>query len=204
MSLSEKAGTALEALGLTKTQVKAYVALIEKGTMTASEVSRAARIPYSKVYEALEGLHANGWIEEQKSRPILYTAKSPDTAIEEMNSRTRPRGGRRSSSSSRSSPGSTRRRASRRGPRSGSSGGQRRSSRGSGAMVLDCRNELLIALPLGHRPVRRGDSGDPGGAEGEGREDRDADLEGHPRRDPRGPRHGGRGEDEGRCSTEGG
>ena len=55
--------------------------------MTASEVSRAARIPYSKVYDALESLHKRGWIEEQKSRPIVYTAKPPDAALEELKAR---------------------------------------------------------------------------------------------------------------------
>lgn len=55
--------------------------------MTASEVSRAGRIPYSKVYDALKALHTKGWVEEQQSRPILYTANSPNTSIEEMKSR---------------------------------------------------------------------------------------------------------------------
>ncbi len=55
--------------------------------MTASDVSREARIPYSKVYDALESLHRRGWVEEQKSRPIVYTAKPPDTALEELKSR---------------------------------------------------------------------------------------------------------------------
>jgi sugar-specific transcriptional regulator TrmB len=50
-------------------------------------VSREARIPYSKVYDALESLHRRGWVEEQKSRPIVYTAKPPDTALEELRSR---------------------------------------------------------------------------------------------------------------------
>lgn len=87
MSLSERAGEALEKLGLTGSEVKAYVALLRGGTMTASDVSRAARIPYSKVYESLESLHAKGWVEEQKSRPIVYTARPPDTALEELRSR---------------------------------------------------------------------------------------------------------------------
>lgn len=87
MSLSERAGEALERLGLTGSEVKAYVALLRGGTMTASDVSRAARIPYSKVYESLESLHAKGWVEEQKSRPIVYTARPPDTALEELRSR---------------------------------------------------------------------------------------------------------------------
>jgi len=64
--------------------VKAYVALLKGGTMTASDVSRTARIPYSKVYDALESLHRRGLVEEQKSRPIVYTARPPDTALEEL------------------------------------------------------------------------------------------------------------------------
>ncbi|MBI3840845.1 MAG: TrmB family transcriptional regulator [Thaumarchaeota archaeon] len=87
MTLSERASAAIEALGLTGSEVKAYVALLKGGTMTASEVSREARIPYSKVYDALESLHRRGWVEEQKSRPIVYTAKPPDTALEELKSR---------------------------------------------------------------------------------------------------------------------
>jgi sugar-specific transcriptional regulator TrmB len=87
LGLSERASASLEALGLTGSEVKAYVALLKGGTMTASEVSRQARIPYSKVYDALEALHGRGWVEEQKSRPIVYTAKPPDTALEELKSR---------------------------------------------------------------------------------------------------------------------
>ena len=87
MSLSERATASLEELGLTGTEVKAYVALLKGGTMTASDVSRTARIPYSKVYDALESLHKKGWVEEQKRRPIVYTAKPPDTSLEELRSR---------------------------------------------------------------------------------------------------------------------
>jgi sugar-specific transcriptional regulator TrmB len=87
MSLSERAISSLEELGLTGTEIRAYVALLRGGTMTASDVSRAARIPYSKVYDALESLHKKGWVEEQKRRPIVYTAKPPDTSLEELKSR---------------------------------------------------------------------------------------------------------------------
>jgi HTH-type transcriptional regulator, sugar sensing transcriptional regulator len=87
VSLSERASGSLEELGLTGSEIKAYVALLKGGTMTASDVSREARIPYSKVYDALESLHRRGWVEEQKSRPIVYTAKPPDTALEELKSR---------------------------------------------------------------------------------------------------------------------
>jgi len=86
MSVSEKAVSALERLGLTKTEIRTYVALLETGTMTANEVSRAARVPYSKVYQALESLHRKGWVDRQRSRPILYTAKPPESALEELRS----------------------------------------------------------------------------------------------------------------------
>ncbi|HKT22373.1 MAG TPA: helix-turn-helix domain-containing protein, partial [Nitrososphaerales archaeon] len=87
MSLGERATSSLEGLGLTGSEVKAYVALLRGGTMTASDVSREARIPYSKVYDALESLHRRGLVEEQKSRPIVYTARPPDTALEELRAR---------------------------------------------------------------------------------------------------------------------
>jgi HTH-type transcriptional regulator, sugar sensing transcriptional regulator len=86
LSVSDKASTALEGLGLTKTEIRSYAALLEGGTMTASEVSRAARVPYSKIYQALESLHKKGWVDRQQSRPILYTAKPPESALEELRS----------------------------------------------------------------------------------------------------------------------
>jgi sugar-specific transcriptional regulator TrmB len=87
VSLSERASASLEGLGLTGSEVKAYIALLRGGSMTANDVSREARIPYSKVYDALESLHRRGWVEVQKSRPIVYTAKPPDAALEELKAR---------------------------------------------------------------------------------------------------------------------
>jgi sugar-specific transcriptional regulator TrmB len=86
LSVSERAATALEGLGLTKTEIRSYAALLEGGTMTPSEVSKAARVPYSKVYQALESLHKKGWVDRQRSRPTLYTAKPPESALEELRS----------------------------------------------------------------------------------------------------------------------
>jgi HTH-type transcriptional regulator, sugar sensing transcriptional regulator len=86
LSVSDRAAMALEGLGLTKTEIRSYAALLEGGTMTPSEVSKAARVPYSKVYQALESLHKKGWVERQRSRPTLYTAKPPESALEELRS----------------------------------------------------------------------------------------------------------------------
>ena len=78
----------MEDQGLTGSGGKAEGAQHPGGPQAASDVSREAEIPYSKVYDALESLHRRGWVEEQKSRPIVYTAKPPDTALEELKSRT--------------------------------------------------------------------------------------------------------------------
>jgi sugar-specific transcriptional regulator TrmB len=86
LSVSDRAAMALEGLGLTKTEIRSYAALLEGGTMTPSEVSKAARVPYSKVYQALESLHKKGWVDRQRSRPTLYTAKPPESALEELRS----------------------------------------------------------------------------------------------------------------------
>lgn len=87
MSLSDRGFSSLAKLGLTGTEVKAYLALLKGGTMTANDVSRAARIPYSKVYDSLESLREKGWVDQQKRRPVVYTAKPPDAAIEELKSK---------------------------------------------------------------------------------------------------------------------
>lgn len=147
MSLSEKATSALERLGLTRTEVKAYVALIDGGTLTANEVSRVARIPYSKVYEALDALHEKGWIDEQKSRPILYTAKSPEAAMEEMKSRQESERKEREQLALKELVGIYERKGEQERPEIWILRGTSEILSRLRNTVLDCRNELLIALP---------------------------------------------------------
>jgi sugar-specific transcriptional regulator TrmB len=50
-AISERARKALQELGLTDYEVRAYLALVEMGPLTASELSELKLIPYSKVYE---------------------------------------------------------------------------------------------------------------------------------------------------------
>ena len=75
MSLSERALSALKELGLTGTEVKAYISLLQRGTMTANDVSREARIPYSKVYIALESLHEKGWVDDRRKRELSISSQ---------------------------------------------------------------------------------------------------------------------------------
>ncbi|GIU72661.1 MAG: transcriptional regulator [Candidatus Nitrosocaldaceae archaeon] len=80
--LSEKAKKAMENLGLTGYEIKAYVTLLNEGALTAQELSNKSNVPYSKIYEVLDKLEEKGWIETDGSRPTKFYPKSPTTALE--------------------------------------------------------------------------------------------------------------------------
>ena len=77
----------LTELGLTKSEIKAYLALIEYGAMTAAEISNRAAVPYSKVYDVSGNLEKKGWIEADQSRPSKFFPKSPSTALDTLRMR---------------------------------------------------------------------------------------------------------------------
>ena len=87
MSVSERTKRALKDFGLTEYEVKVYVALVESGPMAASEVSKAASVPYSKIYEIIGNLERKGWVESEQGRPSKYYPKAPSVALD--SSRTR-------------------------------------------------------------------------------------------------------------------
>src|SRR3989475_3868925 len=82
MSVSERTKRALKDFGLTEYEVKAYVALVEAGPMPASELSKVASIPYSKIYEIIGNLERKGWVESERGRPSRYYPKAPSLALE--------------------------------------------------------------------------------------------------------------------------
>jgi len=82
MSISEKTRRALQDLGLTEYETRAYVALLQRGNMTASEISEMAPVPYSKIYEILGSLERKGWIETESGRPSKHYPRSPLDALE--------------------------------------------------------------------------------------------------------------------------
>lgn len=73
---------ALEALGLTEYEAKAYISLVEKGALNAGNLSKTTEIPHSKIYEVLIRLEKKKLIEVQKGRPLFFRAIKPSTAIE--------------------------------------------------------------------------------------------------------------------------
>ena len=82
VAISEDARKFLRDVGLTDYETRAYLALLERGVMTASEVSGQGGVPYSKIYEALNSLVKKGWVKAEGRRPKRYYPKSPSEALE--------------------------------------------------------------------------------------------------------------------------
>ncbi|MCS7132149.1 MAG: TrmB family transcriptional regulator [Aigarchaeota archaeon] len=82
ISVSDRLRKALHSLGLTDYEIRVYLTLLERGSMTANQVSEAADVPYSKIYEVLEGLEKKGWIGSEGGRPAKFYSRSPITALE--------------------------------------------------------------------------------------------------------------------------
>jgi len=80
--ITDKTRKALRETGLTDYEIRAYLALLSSGPLTASQVSKDADLPYSKIYEVLQALERKGWIEVESGRPKIYYPKSPSEAVE--------------------------------------------------------------------------------------------------------------------------
>jgi len=80
--VSEDAKKVLREIGLREYETRAYLTLLERGAMTASEVSEHGGVPYSKVYEILNSLERKGWIEVERGRPSRYFPKAPSESLE--------------------------------------------------------------------------------------------------------------------------
>ena len=68
----------LEQIGLTKTEIKIYLALLKLGQTTTTNIVREAEIHASKVYEFLDKLIQKGLVSYViKSNKKYFTAASP-------------------------------------------------------------------------------------------------------------------------------
>ncbi len=81
MVISEGTLKALKELGLTEYEVQAYVALVDGGQMTASDISSKSGVPFSRVYDVLGRLEEKGFIQIQRGRPTIYVGKSPKEIV---------------------------------------------------------------------------------------------------------------------------
>jgi sugar-specific transcriptional regulator TrmB len=72
----------LEEFGLSKYEAQAYVSLIAKGTVSASELAYYSEIPRTKVYPTLLKLENKKLVIISKGKPIMCTAISPEDAFD--------------------------------------------------------------------------------------------------------------------------
>jgi len=72
----------LEEFGLSKYEAQAYVSLIAKGTITASELAYYSEIPRTKIYPTLLKLEKKKLTIISKSKPIMCTAIAPEDAFD--------------------------------------------------------------------------------------------------------------------------
>jgi len=77
MLASEATIKALKELGLTEYETAAYLALVEGGQISASDVSSRSKVPYSRIYDVLGRLEEKAFIQVQRGRPTIYIAKAP-------------------------------------------------------------------------------------------------------------------------------
>ena len=74
----------LEEFGLSKYESQAYVALISKGTISASELAYYSDLPRTKVYPTLIKLENKKLAIISKSKPIMCTAIAPEDAFDSI------------------------------------------------------------------------------------------------------------------------
>lgn len=74
----------LEEFGLSNYEARAYVTLISKGTVSASELAFYAELPRTKVYPILLKLEKKKLVTISKSKPIMCTAISPEDAFDDI------------------------------------------------------------------------------------------------------------------------
>jgi sugar-specific transcriptional regulator TrmB len=77
LSVSENTREILRQMGLNAYETDAYIVLLEGGEMTAMEISREAKVPYSKTYEVLNSLKQKCWIKSTETRPFKYYPVPP-------------------------------------------------------------------------------------------------------------------------------
>ena len=72
---------AVQRLGLSEYQTRAYLALVKMGPAKASELSFFAQVPRTKTYGVVRELERKGLIHVIPGKPELYSAVSPDETL---------------------------------------------------------------------------------------------------------------------------
>ncbi len=65
-------------------EIDAYLAVLEQGTLTASEIAENTEIPQPRVYDTVRSLSDRGLVELRESRPMKITAVDPSMAFADV------------------------------------------------------------------------------------------------------------------------
>jgi sugar-specific transcriptional regulator TrmB len=84
MGKEQSLTVSLEEFGLSSYEARAYVTMITKGTISASELAFYADLPRTKVYPVLLKLEKKKLTIISKSKPIMCTAIAPQDAFDEI------------------------------------------------------------------------------------------------------------------------
>ena len=74
----------LTAIGLSKYEASAYLALLGHDDSTAVEVADRARVPRQRIYDVLTSLRDKGLIVIRDGRPARHSARPPSVALPAM------------------------------------------------------------------------------------------------------------------------
>lgn len=66
---------------LSEYEIRAYLAILDGGTVTAADIARAADMPQPRVYDTVRSLSDSGLIELKETRPMKALALPPDEAV---------------------------------------------------------------------------------------------------------------------------
>ena len=75
-----------ERYNLGEYEIDAYLAVLEHGELTASEIATETDIPQPRVYDTVRSLSDRGLVELRESRPMKIVAVDPDEAFGDIRS----------------------------------------------------------------------------------------------------------------------
>jgi len=78
--------TALNGLGFSSYEAKAYTALVREYPLTGYEVAKRSGIPRSKVYESIERLVRKRLVTAVEDNPVKYVAVPPEELVRRLSS----------------------------------------------------------------------------------------------------------------------
>lgn len=79
----------LREAGLSKYQIEAYLALLELGTAAATDLAEEADVPRSRIYDILQDLEDDGYVETYEQDSLRARARDPSDIFEQLQDRAR-------------------------------------------------------------------------------------------------------------------